>query len=118
MTWADSAVLCREEVVTLRPHPRQDLPFSPMDLVLRYSLEQHAGLLGDAFETAAQHWQIEVFAEQFVGNGDDPVSWPVGWAPVGIAALTKRSDKRRHRSGPAASPVGQASTVNRASRPQ
>ena len=30
------------------PHMREDLPFSPADLVLRYSLEQRAGPLGDA----------------------------------------------------------------------
>lgn len=67
------------------PHLREDLPFSPTDLVLRYSLEQRAGYLRDAFETAAQHWQIEVVAERF-DRGDEPVSWPVGWARVMIAA--------------------------------
>lgn len=30
------------------PHLREDLPFSPADLVLRYSLEQRADYLGDA----------------------------------------------------------------------
>lgn len=66
------------------PHMREDLPFSPADLVLRYSLEQRAGPLGDAFESAIQHWQIEVVAEQFDGADDDPVSRPVGWARVTI----------------------------------
>jgi hypothetical protein len=66
------------------PHLREDLPFSPTDLVLRYSLEQHATHLGDAFETAAQQSQIEVVAESFDGGGEVPVRRPVGWARVTI----------------------------------
>jgi hypothetical protein len=84
MAWSDSAVLRREEASMPSPDLRKDLPFSPTDLVLRYSLEQHAGHLGDASETAAQHWQLDVVAEQFEQGGDDPVSWPIGWARVTI----------------------------------
>lgn len=53
--------------------------------MLRYSLEQRALYLGDPFETAIQHWHIDVVAERFEGGGDAPVSWPVGWARVTIA---------------------------------
>jgi hypothetical protein len=77
---------CAEEASMASPHPREDLPFSPADLVLRYSLEQRADYLGDVFESTVQHWQIEVVAEQFDGAGDNPVSWPVGWARVTIVA--------------------------------
>jgi hypothetical protein len=76
----------REEALMPSPHLREDLPFTQADLVLRYSLEQHAGHMADALEGAAQHWQIEVVAEQFDEGGDDPVSWPVGWARVTIVA--------------------------------
>ncbi len=62
------------------------LPFNPMDLVLRYSLEQRATDLDDPIEAAVQHWQIEVVAEQFEGDGDEPVSSPIGWARVTIVA--------------------------------
>ncbi|MDP9208410.1 MAG: hypothetical protein M3O65_07900 [Actinomycetota bacterium] len=57
-----------------------------MDLVLRYSLEQRATDLDDPIEAAVQHWQIEVVAEQFEGDGDEPVSSPIGWARVTIVA--------------------------------
>jgi hypothetical protein len=48
------------------PHLRENLPFSPAELVVRYSLEQRVGHLADAFES--------------------PVSLPVGWARVTIVA--------------------------------
>jgi hypothetical protein len=57
-----------------------------MDLVLRYSLEQRATYLDDPIEAAVQHWQIEVVAEQFQGDGDEPVSSPIGLARVTIVA--------------------------------
>jgi hypothetical protein len=82
-----SAALRREEDSMPSTHAKAELPFSPTDLVLRYSLEQHASHLGDAYEAAVKHWHIEVVAEQFDGGGDDPVRWPVGWARVTITAL-------------------------------
>jgi hypothetical protein len=57
-----------------------------MDLVLRYSLDQRADGLGDPIDAAVQHWQVDIIAEQFDGQSDEPVFTPVGWARVTIVS--------------------------------
>jgi hypothetical protein len=64
--------------------PEEDLPFEPRDLTLRYRHEQRAWSVGDAFESALDHWDVEVLAEPLDENDEPTEEISVGWASVTI----------------------------------